>query len=230
MMRQAQHKGGLRLLATDRALYREHANVDDKLFDPRAGTGILYRWLPRDMEAICAKHGVPPLIHLSVLERLAHGTGDYAPGNIAPNAKVVITHSDDPREDPPVQARARAAEAVLHAAHKEGKSLLSGVKTEVLIGRASYYVYLVSCTLVVLAACFSERAGLIKLQPAAFMNIVWRMVTSPMLLTFLISGVGLSYFMAVFSERRMSAKFSEFWHDEQPKLREELEPRPQSIE
>ena len=142
MMRQAQHKGGLRLLASDRALYREHANADDKLYDPRAGTGIFYRWLPRDMEAICAKHGVAPLIHLSVLERLAHGTGDYAPGNIAPHARVVITHADDPGEDPPVLTRARAAEAVLHAAHRNGNSLLSGVKTEVLIGRASYYVYL----------------------------------------------------------------------------------------
>jgi len=229
MMRQAQHKGGLRLLASDRALYREHANVDDKLFDSRAGTGILYRWLPRDMEAICARHGIPPLIHLSVLERLAHGTGDYAPGNIAPKAKVVITHSDDPREDPPVLARARAAEAVLHAAHKDGKSLLAGVKTEVSVGRASYYVYLVSCTLVLLGACFPERAGLLKLRWTAFLNIPWRLLTSPALMTLLIGGLLLSYFMAVFSARRMSAKFSEFWHDEQPKLREVLEPKPTEI-
>jgi hypothetical protein len=225
MMRQAQHKGGLRLLASDRALYREHANVDDKLFDSRAGTGILYRWLPRDMEAICAKHGVPPLIHLSVLERLAHGTGDYAPGNIAPDAKVVITHSDDTVEDPPVLARAHAAEAVLHAAHRNGESLLSAVKTEVLVGRASYYVYLVTCTLVLLAACFPDRSRLFRLQPRAFLHVAHRLVTSPMLLVSLIGGVMLSYFMAVFSARRLSAKFSEFWHDEQPKLREVLEPK-----
>jgi uncharacterized protein (DUF2235 family) len=225
MMRQAQHKGGLRLLASDRALYREHANVDDKLFDSRAGTGILYRWLPRDMEAICAKHGVPPLIHLSVLERLAHGTGDYAPGNIAPSAKVVITHSDDPAEDPPVLARAHAAEALLHAAHRDGESLLSRVGTEVLIGRASYYVYLITCSLVLLAACFPERSDLLKFRPRAALDVAERLVTSPALVIFLAAGVALSYFMAVFSARRMSAAFSEFWHDEQPKLREVLEPK-----
>ncbi|HWE51170.1 MAG TPA: DUF2235 domain-containing protein [Bryobacteraceae bacterium] len=225
MLRQAQHKAGLRLLASDRALYREHANVDDKLFDSRAGTGILYRWLPRDMEAICARHNVPPLIHLSVLERLAHGTGDYAPGNIAPFAKVVITHSDDPIEDPPVLGRARAAEAVLHAAHRDGKSLLSRVKLEVLIGRASYYVYLITCSVVLLAAAFPERTGLARLQPQAFLSFAYRLATSPLLVLILAGGVGLSYFMAVFSARRMSAAFSEFWHDEQPKLREVLEPR-----
>jgi uncharacterized protein (DUF2235 family) len=223
MMRQAQHKGGLRLLASDRALYREHANVDDKLYDSRAGTGIFYRWLPRDMQAICARHGSPPLIHLSVLERLAHGTGDYAPGNIAPDAKVVITHADDPNEDGPVLARARAAEAVLHAAHRNRMSLLSGVKTEVLIGRVSYYVYLVSCTLVLLAACAPDAAGWLRLRPAAFLSSARRLTTSPVLLCCLAGGLLLSYLMAVFSARRMSTIFSEFWHDEQPRLRAALE-------
>ena len=223
MMRQAQHKGGLRLLASDRALYREHANVDDKLYDSRAGTGIFYRWRPRDMEAICAKHGVPPLIHLSVLERLAHGTGDYAPGNISPRAKVVITHADDPTEDPPVLARARAAEAVLHAAHRDGKPLLFRVQPEILIGRISYYVYLVSCTLVLLAACAPNAAGLLRLHPRAFVASARRLATSPALLGFLAGGLLLSYAMAVFSARRLSRIFSEFWHDEQPKLRAALE-------
>jgi len=223
MMRQAQHKGGLRLLASDRALYREHANVDDKLYDPRAGTGIFYRWVPRDMEAICARHGVPPLIHLSVLERLAHGTGDYAPGNIAPDARVVITHADDSSEDPPVLARARAAEEVIHAAHRNRKSLLTGVKTEVLIGTASYYVYLVSCTLVLLAAGAPDAARLFRLHPGAFVASAMRLATSPVLLSCLAGGLLLSYLMAVFSARRMSTIFSEFWHDEQPRLRAALE-------
>jgi len=219
MMRQAQHKGGLRLLASDRALYREHANVDDKLYDPRAGTGLFYRWAPRDMGAICAKQGVPPLIHLSVLERLAHGTGDYAPGNIAPRAKVVITHADDPAEDPPVLLRARAAEAVLHAAHKTDQSLLKGVKTEILIGRAAYYVYLISCTLVVLAACAPPAAHFLKFQ-SDFIEIAG---APAMLLTLLCGGLLLSYVMAVFSARGISARFSEFWHDEQSNLRAALE-------
>lgn len=223
MMRQAQHKGGLRLLASDRALYREHANVDDKLYDPRAGTGLFYRWAPRDMEAICAKHGVPPLIHLSVLERLAHGTGDYAPGNIAPHAKVVITHAENPAEDAPVLVRARHGEAVLRAAHQSGKSLLASVRSHVLIGRAAYYVYLISCTLVLLAACAPDASGLLRLKPSAFVRSGIRLATSPLLLAVLASGLLLSWLMAVISARRMSEVFSEFWHDQQPNLRSAIE-------
>jgi|SRR5579863_284435 len=224
MMQQARHKGGLRLLASDSALYREHANVDDKLYDSRAGLDIFFRWLPRDMEAICGRHGVPALIHLSVLERLAHGTGDYAPGNIAPRAKVVITHADDASEDGPVLARARAAEAVLHAAHLNRRSLLASVKPEILIGRAAYYVYLVSCTLALLSACAPYAGGLLRLQPRAFVASAKRLATSPLLLGCLAGGLLLSYLMAVFSGRRMSGIFSEFWHDEQPRLRAALEP------
>ncbi len=216
MMRQASHKAGLRLLASDRALYREHANVDDKLYDPRSGTGLFYRWAPRDMGAICAKHGVPPLIHLSALERLAHGTGDYAPGNIAPLAKVIITHSDDPREDPPVLARARAADEVLHAAHNMRRCLLREVKTEILIGRAAYYVYLITCTLVLVAVWAVLAARTLKLPRAAVPSLL-------VLLIFLAAGLLLSYLMAVFSSRGMSAKFSAFWHDQQTSLRAALE-------
>lgn len=224
MIQKARHKAGLRLLASDSALYREHANVDDKLYDSRAGIDIFYRWHPRDMKAMCARRGVPPLIHLSVLERLAHGTGDYAPGNIAPDAKVVITNADDPAEDGPVLARARAAEAVLHSAHMGRLSLLSRVKTELLIGRASYYVYLVSCTLVLIAACAPHAAGLLRLRPVAFLDSAKRLATSPVLLGCLAGGLLVSYVMALFSARRMSTIFSEFWHDEQPRLRAALEP------
>ena len=66
----------------DRALYYDHANVDDKLYDPRSGLGIFYRWKLRDIAAICRMHHARPAVHLSVLERIAHGTDDYAPGNL----------------------------------------------------------------------------------------------------------------------------------------------------
>ena len=66
MIRQAE-QAGLRVLASDCTLYREHANVDDKLYDPCAGLGIFYRWKPRNVTAMCHQNNVQPTIHLSAL-------------------------------------------------------------------------------------------------------------------------------------------------------------------
>ncbi len=89
---------GLRTNRYERQAYREHANVDDKLYDPRSGLGLFYRWRIRDMRALCLANGVAPRLHLSVLERIAHGTEDYAPGNLAPDATVVFTEPDRERQ------------------------------------------------------------------------------------------------------------------------------------
>src|SRR5205085_7436620 len=97
---------GLRVLSRDREFYHEHTNVDDKLYDPRSGVGLFYRWKPRDMAGICLENNMPPALHLTVLERVAHGTDDYAPGNLAPLANVVFTPTDDPAKDAAVATRA----------------------------------------------------------------------------------------------------------------------------
>ena len=92
---------GLRLNASERQSFREHASVDDKLYDPRAGLGVFYRWKIRDIEAMCAANDIAPKVHVSVLERVAHGTDDYSPGNLPARADVVFTT--------PVKARARGS-------------------------------------------------------------------------------------------------------------------------
>ena len=80
MMEKATH-AGLRFLQSDREFCREHLNADDKLYDPRAGLGIFYRWKPRDITALSQKAGIQrPIVHVSALERVAHGTEDYVPG------------------------------------------------------------------------------------------------------------------------------------------------------
>jgi hypothetical protein len=240
MMRQAEHKGGLRLLASDMAVYREHANVDDKLYDPRAGTGILYRWSPRDMGAICRKHGAPPLLHLTVLERLAHGTGDYSPGNIAPEAHVVFTETDDPHQNTALLERASGTEQVLHDAHADGRPLLARVKTEIFLGRIAYYAYLVPSSLAVLASCVPPGTGsrwnpvvvvrsvsgvvssLAGLHAGPLVESARRLVTSPGLVGWMASGLLASWSLAQYSGWRMNEVFSVFWHDQQPGLRDAL--------
>jgi hypothetical protein len=74
-------------------------NVHDKLYDSRAGLGVLYRRRPRDIERMCSDHGVRPKIHASVLERRARLTGGYAPCNLPAEFDVVETGAASPAED-----------------------------------------------------------------------------------------------------------------------------------
>jgi hypothetical protein len=68
-----------------------HANVDDKPYNPPVAPGMFYRWKPRNICELCRKNGVKPKLHMSVLERVAHGTEDYWPGDLPPGAGVVFT-------------------------------------------------------------------------------------------------------------------------------------------
>lgn len=245
MIRKAAEKAGdddgLRVLPSDYALFHEHANVDDKLYDPRAGLGIFYRWKPRDIAGMCKDNNAKPAIHLSVLERVAHGTEDYAPGNLAGDATVVITSSNDPGENEDAALeRAQAVERVLRSAHGGGGSLLTRVKPAILAGRVSYYVYVLSCIAVVIGASalngpepdlsppvLLTNAGalitnLVTLQVGEVFASLMHLFSSPKLMGFLGGGFLVAYCLAKASDVRMSAVFSQFWHEQQLELREAL--------
>jgi hypothetical protein len=229
---------GLRLLDLDRSIYFEHANVDDKLYDPRAGLGIFYRWKPRDMSTMCAERNVDPVIHLSVLERIAHGTEDYAPGNLAPNARIAITPVGVESMDASARERAIEVEHVLNSAHDSGKPVLSRVRSSIVLGRASYYVYLSACGATVLAVAATGIGNPLRAMAQFAKNaltFVFNVVTlqfdevfsslrqvAPWLLGFLILGFVLSFALSFWADGRMSAAFSQFWHKVQPDLRDAL--------
>jgi uncharacterized protein (DUF2235 family) len=230
---------GLRVLRGDLDFYQEHANVDDKLYDSRAGLGIFYRWKPRDMAKICADAKMPPVLHLSALERVAHGTDDYAPGNLDPRASVMFTSTGDPDKDAAVAARARGVESTLRAADGgNGRSLLARVSRAIVIGRISYYVYLASCLAVLVAASAREGArttpqaflhnlgtllyNVVTLSIGALLQTVKQLVSSPPLLVLLVSGFVLSWALDRVANSRMSREFSGFWHEHQQALREGL--------
>jgi uncharacterized protein (DUF2235 family) len=237
MMERAE-RAGLHLVACDRSLYHEHMNVDDKLYDPRAGLGVFYRWKPRDIVEMCRKSEIErPAIHLSVVERIEHGTEDYAPGNLPANARIVTTLTGNKMVDDRTWQAAQLAETVLHQAHGNGPSLPARVRRPIAIGRLSYYVYLITCTAILIAAAMP--AGALALSDPLgwgrnLVTLVWRLVTSPIdmavstvvgffqrpwLLGSLAGGLLLSYLLAFFADRRISAIFSEFWHGVRPKLR-----------
>lgn len=231
---------GLRILRTDRDFYNEHSNVDDKLYDPLVGLGLFYRWAPRDIRKICSDQKVPSKIHLSVLERIAHGTQDYAPGNLPPEAKIVITTTGDDKKDAAAEQRATGVQKVLLEAHSDGEPLLSKVGSAIRLGRVSYYVYVFSCLAVLLAASVPEGAGS-RFNPCAWLHssvtlsldtfrlkfgqllaTVMRLVSSPQLLGCLVGGLSFSLFLKKVAERRMSMVFSRTWHKAQTDLRTAL--------
>jgi len=74
---------------------RHAADVTDKMYDSRAGTGLYYRYLPRNIATLCGENGINKAkIHASVFDRITMGIQNYAPGFLPANIKVVTTKSD----------------------------------------------------------------------------------------------------------------------------------------
>ena len=129
------HAQGLRFVQGDRENYYIHADVNDKMYDPRAGLGIFYRWQPRDVNALRA--GIadgPALVHRSVFERLARNTEGYVPGSLPPGIAVVSSsmHATD--------WRVRAIEAHIFSAHAGQGSLVSRNRSLLQLAQVSVLV------------------------------------------------------------------------------------------
>lgn len=218
---------GLRLNKSERDWFREHASVDDKLYDPRAGAGVFYRWRIRDIEAICKANGVKPKIHVSVLERIAHGTDDYSPGNLPADAEVVYTPPPNSANVDLARRRAEGVQKVL--ATIPGGSLLKRVDREMQIGQLSYYIYLATSLAFLAATWYVAPDSVNSLSVATFTNL-WdtaarigaRAWTDSWLLSGLAAGFAIAYLLTLFVDHRLSTEFSGFWFVKQEELRTAL--------
>jgi len=91
MMQYAGDKG-LHFIPSARNRARDHANVNDKLYDSRSGLAVYYRYAPRNIAAMSKVfHIKVPLIHNSVLQRSLDVTDGYAPGNLPKHCQFVAT-------------------------------------------------------------------------------------------------------------------------------------------
>ncbi len=131
----------LRFVPSIRDEYGRTMSVQDKLYDSRAGLAVLYPYRPRDIWRICnraepgfrlgcrsrpkppgkprpaKRPGLPPRIHLSVLERIAQQTDGYAPGNIPRGSLFVGTTGVE--GSPLVEARHAASTQFLDSRFDE---------------------------------------------------------------------------------------------------------------
>ena len=211
-------ESGLRLHKMDRELFHCHASVDDMLYNPRGGLGAFYRWAPRDIRRYCARNGIAPRIHLSVAERIAHATDDYAPGNIPPAVTVAMTpvDRDDPRRaerERILGRRAEAVQAVLQQA-LAGTYLLDRARMHVSLGDSSYWFMVIACLMVAL--------GGVRMAAA----IAWPDPTAYSVAGAL-AAVGLMCLLCArllggYADHAMTETFSEFWQQHQKHLRHTL--------
>lgn len=140
MMAEAEERG-LYFIPDAREYVRMHQDVHDKLYDSRAGLADYYRWSPRDITRLCSARNIPkPKIHVSVFERIAHGTNGYTPGNIPVRCEVVTTRG----------SQTWPSSTALHGVAKEikkmnpGRTPLDDMYNIVESGRWSYYAFLVA--------------------------------------------------------------------------------------
>ena len=171
------------------------------------------------------------------MERIAHGTEDYSPGNLPPDAKVVITPIGNEEKDATALTRALAAESILKSAHANTKSsLLDCVRGTISVGRLSYYIYLLSCVAGLIGASGAlDDPGLSAWTiTKAVALFVANLVSSPFAtlysvgqnlsgnvtrLAWIVSGFVLAYLLMKITDRRMSGMFSRFWFEQQQNLR-----------
>jgi uncharacterized protein (DUF2235 family) len=244
MMRRAE-QAGLRFNCRDRDTYRELASVDDKLYDSRAGLGTFYRWKPRDIAALCEQHHMTSIrLHISALERVAHGTEDYAPANLPASARIVFTPPDSGQSPMLIQQRAKNLQR-FYDDPVNAPSLLDRLRGAVVLGRLSYYMFLSSCTaLLALAAAFTAEEPGLTSAVTSIGSLIGGMMTSPIqtatavfnalwhhpfVLAVILGGLVLSSLAGRLTKAHIVDEASDFWYRRQASLRDALKGARKSV-
>ena len=213
----------LRFVPAERLMYRFHADVDDKMYDSRAGLGVFYRWLPRDVQKLCATNDVTPRVHRSVFERIARNTEGYAPGSVPPDPEVTST------TQPP--AVTDAIRALVRGHHGMQGPLIEREAATQRVGRWAYWLFVYG----VLITVFFMLKGFVV--SALNGTSTWREVGSKVADTiisskwlglalkalwdhpWLIAWLVITFGVAIAVDQRLDRVYSQFWHDGDMRLK-----------
>jgi uncharacterized protein (DUF2235 family) len=209
MMSKAE-QAGLRFIGQDRELYRHRRNVTDKLYDPRSGAGVYFRYKPRDIGEFCQEFGITPKIHNSVIERIVQGTKGYAPGNIPFKCEFVSTKENYENYENYDQFIQKFRK------HLNGEtSLLDRVKWWVSLRRFSHYAFL---GFSLIAVYFSLAA---EISQSGFFGTLGKLFSGTGLILlakhllakpFILIVIFVFYVILWLIRRKMNGIFSEFWY------------------
>jgi uncharacterized protein (DUF2235 family) len=226
MMRKAEEHG-LRFLPQHRLLYRDGTDVDDKLYDPRAGLGVFYRWKPRNVAELCRKSHVAPKVHRTVFQRIARNTEGYAPGSVPPDSEVVTSSSPEMSE---------AIRQLVASQHANDRSLIERERHAHLLGVTAYWLMILTtltCLALILGTYYADIQtieGSRNRTLAMIRTIIstnWVAVISRTFWRYpwLLAGALMSLFINLRVDRHLDARYSEFWHRLRAPLRALLEKR-----
>src|SRR5215217_3942117 len=156
---------GLRFVDTARDQYRTQHSFSDKLYDPRSGLGMFYRWKPRDAQKLCAARGIDtPKIHVSAVERIVQAPDGYAPGNVPANVQLVAS------EDNPQVKLEKLADAIAESyGSRSADPLLRHKKIWIRVGAVSYAA-LLGGIIFALAHMVARHFTPLPESPSAFLD------------------------------------------------------------
>jgi hypothetical protein len=226
MMRKAEAHG-LRFHPQHRLIYRDGTDVDDKLYDPRAGLGMFYRWRPRNVSQLCREKNVVPKVHRTVFQRIARNTQGYAPGSLPADAEVETSSSPEISD---------ALRQLVASHHADGRSLIERERRAHAIGVVAYWLMIltsVTCLALILGTYYADIRSIdgMRNRTLAMVHTIvstnWIAVTARAIWRYpwLLVGALLALFLNLRVDRHLDARYSEFWHRLRAPLRELLERR-----
>ena len=229
MMRQAEAHG-LRFLPQHRLMYRDGTDVDDKLYDPRAGLGMFYRWKPRNVAELCRKNNVTPKVHRTVFQRIARNTEGYAPGSVPRESEVVTSSSPE---------IADAIRQLVASQHATDPSLIERERHAHLLGATAYWLMILTtlaCLALILGTYYadiqtisgSRNRTLVMIRTIISTNWIAVIARTVWRYPWLLAGALLALFINLRVDRHLDARYSEFWHRLRAPLRALLEKRRQA--
>jgi uncharacterized protein (DUF2235 family) len=224
MMTRAEEQG-LRFTEFARAQYMAQEAFADKLYNPRSGLGVFYRWKPRNVTKLCARNGIAfPKVHVSVFERIVQAPEGYAPGNVPPSCTVVATE-----REPLIDVR-KLTDAIASAhGGKTTKPLVERQAAWVRVGLAAYLTFIIGTAGAAVRAlgvafgnvsspadAVTAASPLLQMFP---LSLLVAIVRDPIAVSLLVSGLVLGYLLSNMSDRRTNEVYSAFWHRHRPALR-----------
>jgi uncharacterized protein (DUF2235 family) len=224
MMRKGEERG-LRFLDAHRLIYRDGADVDDKLYDPRAGLGVFYRWRPRNIEAICKEHHVVPKVHRTVYQRIARNTEGYAPGSLPPDSRIITTSSQAIAEPLRRLVAAHFGNKGPLMTRKRGSHLIGVVAYWLLMGTVLTLGGLIAWTyLADLRSDADWHTRFVHLA-ATIASSSWLGVTARTIWHYpwLPAASALSLLLSLRVDSDLTDRYSEFWHGLMGPMRDLLE-------
>ncbi len=232
MMKHAE-ADGLRFVSHARAQYAAEHSFADRLYEPRSGLGVFYRWKPRDVQALSARRGIPvPSVHASVIERVAQAPRGYAPGNVPPRIRIVAT------EDNPQIRMTDVADTIVAAHGGEGALPLAQRHPNWLrVGFIAYVTFIGGTAGAVGRAIYVALAESTAAQESLLPSVTTLATSFPLALAaafwkdwpafwLLVAGLGVGYMLSAWSDNRMSRFSSSFWHLHRSTLRAALRRTP----